>query len=239
MFDYWINPNGRNEPDNNTTYDKYGIGINSDHKFKFWRSAVQGWNVINWTGSKQLPNQGLVKSLIGDDGYPVLAVNRAKRITKEKSLAYLFNPSIEHDGKESFKNVSGLLTNDSEGYYFFDSTEYMAELDEDKNEVYVYDSPGVYDQNGNNQGQFFLFNYAPSVMESRSTSSSMNHCFGVSITTRFIQLYGGHTNSKEETPTTFHFSGDDDVWIFIDGVPIGDVGGIHDACSIDIDFVSG
>ena len=37
----------------------------------------------------------------------------------------------------------------------------------------------------------------------------------------------------------FEFSGDDDTWIYVDGVLIGDGGGIHNRCEIDINFATG
>ena len=55
--------------------------------------------------------------------------------------------------------------------------------------------------------------------------------------TVFFQPEDGRIDA--DTPMSFSFSGDDDVWIFIDGVLVSDLGGVHDECFTVIDFETG
>ena len=68
---------------------------------------------------------------------------------------------------------------------------------------------------------------------------------GMSMTVPITMPYGGVVNYTKEDGTTeqrdmiFRFSGDDDMWVFIDGVLVMDIGGIHQAVEGEINFRTG
>lgn len=77
--------------------------------------------------------------------------------------------------------------------------------------------------------------------DGKSVSYQHNHYFGLTYSAPFLQTPNGMVvNAKGESkPMTFEFTGDDDVWVFIDGVLVGDMGGTHPATTMAIDFSTG
>lgn len=261
LFDYWV-VDGDNDSSKNINNDNKNnnTGINKDHQLKFNGGAGTGIN--KWTGKSAIGGFGRLpfvkKTLV--NGYPAIdagtytSYNTSGTYTDE-SLAYLFNSASQangkQDGKAVYNNVQGLFQLQN-GYYVYDSYGShgnYAVYNSTTNSFDVYNKAGVYKDSVSdaNRGQFFPFDSADKVFEERNgqlspinitdgTNDKLNHHFGMSMTTEFVQPKGGQTTDGD---MVFEFSGDDDVWVCIDGVLVGDLGGIHEKATLKINFATG
>lgn len=251
VFDYWIDSQNEDDSRWDTTWVGWqqvspaNRGINTNHNLKFHRydsdvGAVKG-DLNSYLGGSVV-NQGIVQNTLGSDGYPVLS-----QANGGESLAYLFSPAVQQNGKASYTGATHLFQQDEDGYYFYDSSQYWAMLDKNTKQFTVSELPAgaSHDIYGANEATYYgFFPFDPQIKpqyHSTSKGNYHNHYFGVTMTTPFTQPYGGMVEKSDGTlePMKFEFSGDDDVWVYIDGVLVGDLGGIHGVSTLDIDFSTG
>ena len=150
---------------------------------------------------------------------------------KNESLAYLFDPSYEHVGKDSYEDVNELFVVDEDGFYSFDSDVERAVYDNGRFNVYSYEN------NNNNYHGFFPFDQTE-----HNNINKYDHYLGMhmQIEDFSIPTDGQVVNSAGEyNDMEFSFRGDDDVWIYVDGVLVSDLGGVHNAVSTTINFATG
>lgn len=240
----------------------YGdTGVENDGKEKV---NYNGNDPINeWTNNDSYNNgyiaygggvyQGIVNNTL-TGGYPTLATHG------DESLAYLFDLNTLSDNsnrqyKWVYDNANHLFTKDREGYYTYDSSENFATLlkvnseqSKTENDFALYSVPRSQD-NGDSKvpsdhAQFLPFNALTGVLTDAAYtdyalvggSENADHHFGMTVEFNFNMLDGGTVNDE---PMIFSFSGDDDVWVFIDDVLVLDMGGIHNNYQGTINFSTG
>lgn len=214
-------------------------GINAGHSLKFSNGRDGVWDYNKWTGSAN-PYSNIMKKTLGKDSYP--ALNKGN----EESSSYLFSTD-SGTGKTVYSGANYLFKKDADGYYEYDSAKNFAQFDEKTKNFTVYKVPGssenaigLQKDSGNKpHGSFFPFNtLGESIRDGihEISGNSPDFHFGMTMSAKFIQPKDGKINGND---MVFEFSGDDDVWVYIDGVLVLDIGGIHNAASGSINFADG
>ena len=211
--------------------------INAGHSLQFSNGKDGGWEDYNrYRGPEDL-SLGIMQKRLGADSYPM--VDKGNK----ESSSYLFSTEAG-TGKEVYPGANHLFKKDADGYYEYDSTKNFAQFNKNTKEFTVYKVPGsskdpIDLQQGSKHGSFFPFNTLgdhkywgiPQISE-----KSPDFHFGMTMSAKFIQPKDGKINGNN---MVFEFSGDDDVWVYIDGVLVLDIGGIHNSVSGSIDFAEG
>ncbi len=244
LFDYDINStdvtkSGSLDARGNTAANPTNSTVNVGHDLKFlgWGGGnVSGWSINNY--SQDEPNPGIVQNRL-TGGYPTLSTGN------HQSLDYLFNTSTHDASVWAFPDVNGLFQKDADGYYYYNSNSNYAYYDSNNNKFVLYDhtySQWTSGSNGHNAKPigFFPFHKYDSYLKEGDVgmnfNTNLNHHFGMSMAVDFeipsdgLDEYGN--------PIVFEFSGDDDMWVFIDDNLVLDVGGIHQPVTGKINFSS-
>ena len=223
-----------------------------------------GDNSINLGGNygNGTIKKGLVGKRLGSDGYPV-ATNNAGSLSKLFSGAtetnHLFIKSIYDDTGyyeySSFENYAYLDTSSS-GSTGSNAKEFKVykQIGTPTNEDrYFYKRGNFMPYNSIIDGRFstnknlrdedgnVLTDTAPRKGEKLYlVNGTPNYYFGMEVSANFVQQKNGQvTQNGKKEPMVYEFNGDDDMWVFIDGTLVLDIGGIHDAHSGKINFATG
>ena len=207
-------------------------------------------------------NRARVLSKLDSNGYPVFdckgECDSDTSITNT-SLGYLFGSSKNATGNDtvgvtSYNPINTLLqkeTIDGVEYYYYDSNRNAVDYDTYNNRFMLRNyvergySITTY-QNEADRYEFQPFNYwtndktkfvnTSNQREYNYETEDIDHWYGMTMEFTFYMPANGEINNKD---MIFSFSGDDDVWVFIDDVLVLDLGGTHGAVDGSINFKSG
>ncbi len=150
------------------------------------------------------------------EGYPVVTAAGRRSYTNAKG-------GLLSDETRVASGLNHLFTKSEDGYYSYDSAA-----------NYAY-----YDTSDRNTGKNFVVyntNKGGNFMPLQDITEEQSWYYGMTVGFNFIQPKDGKTAGQD---MTFSFSGDDDVWVFVDGQLVLDLGGIHGRVAGSINFATG
>lgn len=203
----------------NISMANYSENQNYHGSFKFGSA--------DYTGSEAV-KQNLVEGYL-KDGYPVLkngtSLNGLFDGTWDKVIPHTYVTGLNH--LFSYDSRTGTYSYDSDknyAYYDIDSSR-----NTEKNFI-------VYERSKDKgEGNRHVASFMP--YSSWDDGASQNKfAFGMMISFEFLQPKNGKINGQD---MVFSFSGDDDVWVFIDNKLVLDLGGVHERATGSINFANG
>ena len=169
--------------------------------------------------------------------------NNSKNTVLGKVYENVTFPFVKKAMRSSSTESSGTLD-----YWYFNSADQEATTT-NKNLQLKYDATDEYFLQSNNKavngsttdGATANGNYFPlNSSEQSGKASQLNYGFGQKFDLKFRLTSDGKVldSANKEVPIEFNFSGDDDVWVFIDGQLVLDIGGDHGVVTGGIDFAN-
>lgn len=175
---------------------------------------------------KNLDDGNLITSYTNENGDPVKVpfFNEDAYPNQSKYMRFYNNLQFPFTKTTNDKGVST---------YSFDSAKNTVYYDYDNKKIVRKDDLKIHDASKDNSIGYFPFN---STDPDQSAKDNLNYGFGTQFTIPFTVTETGE--NVDGTSMTFKFTGDDDVWVYIDGALVLDMGGAHCKAEGEINFAT-
>ena len=199
----------------------------------YWKGANVAFGPNKETASKDvaqgivgknLDDGNLITSYTNENGDPVKVpfFNEDAYPNQSKYMRFYNNLQFPFTKTTNDKGVST---------YSFDSAKNTVYYDYDNKKIVRKDDLKIHDASKDNSIGYFPFNSTDPV---QSAKDNLNYGFGTQFTIPFTVTETGKNVDGSEME--FNFTGDDDVWVYIDGALVLDMGGAHNKAEGKINF---